>query len=146
MSLCRLVYLSEAVKPMTPAELSALVNKSRVNNDTLGISGLLLHSSGNFMQVLEGDEMHVSSLFAHISRDSRHQYVKELLRGNAERRLFGKWGMCLGDTSRVQPIDRERVDRTIVHLRRLPGRAAGAESAAIRLLQEFHFQLMKDAA
>jgi hypothetical protein len=49
-----LVYVSSATKPFSPDELSELLAQARVDNAALGITGMLLYSNGNFMQVLEG--------------------------------------------------------------------------------------------
>ncbi|MFO1249048.1 MAG: BLUF domain-containing protein [Alphaproteobacteria bacterium] len=39
--------------------------RSRANNALLGITGLLLHIDGGFLQMLEGEERSVRELYAH---------------------------------------------------------------------------------
>jgi hypothetical protein len=50
-----IVYVSSALKPFSKTDLLTLLEKSRENNTSLGISGMLLYKDGNFMQVLEGE-------------------------------------------------------------------------------------------
>lgn len=92
-TLHQLVYLSAAAKPMTADELGALLLKARVNNKRLGISGILVHHEGSFLQALEGDAAAVARLFATIEADPRHHRVYTLLRGNVSGRSFADWSM-----------------------------------------------------
>lgn len=59
----------------------------------MGVSGLLLHHEGSFLQVLEGEEEAVLSLFAIIGRDPRHARVLTIRRGAIAERSFGEWRM-----------------------------------------------------
>lgn len=52
--LISLVYLSEAVGHFSHLDLAELLAKSRANNSTLGITGMLLFKEGKFLQALEG--------------------------------------------------------------------------------------------
>jgi Sensors of blue-light using FAD len=56
------VYLSEASVPFSEKDLRELLTKSRENNSELGLTGMLLFKSGNFLQVLEGKKEKVGSL------------------------------------------------------------------------------------
>jgi hypothetical protein len=146
MNLCRLVYLSEATNQPTPAELDALVQNCHVKNESLGISGLLLYSSGNFMQVLEGDELRIDTLYKKIEGDPRHTNVRRLLFKAVDRRLFPDWGMNLGHTERMVAIDQAGVDKVLLRLRLVKDNIERVETQALTLLQEFRRQLMKEAA
>lgn len=92
-----LVYVSSAVNPLTQAELAGLLAKSRANNESLGISGMLLYKDGNFMQVLEGEEKQVLALSAKISRDPRHHGLMVLLKEHQPERTFSEWSMAFRD-------------------------------------------------
>jgi hypothetical protein len=146
MSLCRLVYLSEAVGKPTAVELENLVQKCHVKNSALGVSGLLLYSGGNFMQVLEGDDLCIASIYAKIEKDVRHKNLRRLLFKSADRRLFPDWGMNLALTDRAIAIDRTAVDKTLLGLRLLKDNSESFETQALTLLQEFRRQLMTQAA
>lgn len=92
-----LVYVSSAVTPFSQSELATLLEKSRANNASLGITGMLLYKDGNFMQVLEGEEEQVMALNAKIIRDSRHRGVMILLKEHQPHRTFADWSMAFRD-------------------------------------------------
>jgi hypothetical protein len=144
MGLSRIVYLSEAVKLLSHGKLRALVDGCSERNHAHGVSGLLLHSGGNFMQVLEGEEMVIATLYAKIAKDPRHKNVRTLLHRETDRRLFGDWGMQLANPGQVQSMDTAALDRALIRLRLAPD-AQAVESDAINLLQEFRRQLMQAA-
>ena len=88
-----LVYVSSATRLFTPEELRELLKVSRSNNTALGISGMLLYKAGNFIQVLEGDEAVVQSVYGKIARDPRHRGCLVLIRQHQARRNFEQWSM-----------------------------------------------------
>jgi hypothetical protein len=93
------IYASAAVRLFSTSELTALLEKSRRNNTSLGLSGMLLYKDGNFMQVLEGEESAVRQLMTKIKGDPRHKGVIELLQGESEERQFPDWSMGFRDLS-----------------------------------------------
>jgi hypothetical protein len=92
-----LVYVSSAVTPFTRSELSDLLGKSRVNNAALDVSGILLYKDGNFMQVLEGEQTVVQTLYEKVSKDPRHRGLLTLLHGPLAERQFQDWSMGFRD-------------------------------------------------
>lgn len=52
----RIVYVSSAVKPFDKAELLDLMRKACGKNQLLGLTGMLLHKDGSFIQLLEGEQ------------------------------------------------------------------------------------------
>ena len=92
------VYTSSAIQPFSPAELTELLVKSRDNNVTRNLTGLLLYKEGTFMQVLEGEYESVEERLAVIGRDPRHHRLIRLIQGDAERR-FPDWSMGFRDLS-----------------------------------------------
>ena len=91
-----LVYVSSAVAEFTKADLVALLQQSRENNERLGITGLLLYKDGNFIQLLEGPEDAVRDLIRTVSADPRHRGIIRLLEEQAERR-FPDWSLGFKD-------------------------------------------------
>ena len=67
----RLMYRSRDLIPADrrKVELGHLFTEARSNNKKLGITGALLLSEDRFVQVLEGEEDAVRTLFTHIERD-----------------------------------------------------------------------------
>jgi hypothetical protein len=93
MSLIRLAYISSAVRPLSEAELAELLARARSFNAAHGLTGMLLHAEGNFLQVLEGDEREVDELYERIARDPRHTHLLRLERVPVDRREFADWDM-----------------------------------------------------
>jgi hypothetical protein len=94
-----IAYVSSATKPLTHAELTAMLKKGRANNARSGVTGMLLYKDGNFMQVLEGDEVAVRATFERISRDPRHHNLIVLLQGEKPKREFPEFLMGFYDLS-----------------------------------------------
>ncbi len=92
-----LTYASTATRDLSKSDLNELLAQCRKNNAELGITGMLLYKDGNFMQVLEGEESAVRSLYAKIGRDPRHKGEILLQQGNLEERQFPGWSMGYRD-------------------------------------------------
>ena len=89
----QLTYLSKAVIPFTENQLTELLRRSRENNESLNISGMLVHRHGMFLQVLEGPEQSVTNLFERISADPRHERVDILVSMRVLKPAFADWSM-----------------------------------------------------
>jgi hypothetical protein len=92
-TLHHLVYQSTATKPFSEAELKALLEQSRAWNTDHQLTGMLLYSDGDIIQVLEGSEPEVKGIFASISADFRHFNVMKLADGPIQQRSFSDWSM-----------------------------------------------------
>ncbi|MBC8083095.1 MAG: BLUF domain-containing protein [Hymenobacter sp.] len=101
-----IVYLSSVVGVMVERELKELLLKSRANNTRRRITGMLLCSGGNMMQVLEGDQEEVTALYRIIEGDLRHTRIVKLSDGQIPRRTFPDWSMGFTTAS---PEDFERL-------------------------------------
>lgn len=98
--LFHLVYLSSATIPFSKSELHEILQKSRVNNEALSVTGLLLYGEGNIIQVLEGTKSDVQALYEKIKKDSRHGGFIKLLEEEIPFRQFGDWSMAFRDLGR----------------------------------------------
>lgn len=92
-TLMSIVYGSTATVPFSEADLALLMTVSRTNNEPLGLTGLLLHRDGQFMQALEGPERAVRTTLARIAADPRHTGVWTLAEEPITARRFGSWAM-----------------------------------------------------
>ena len=92
-----LTYVSTANQDLSKADLNELLAQCRRNNARLGITGMLLYKDGNFMQVLEGEESAVRSIYAKIGGDPRHKGEIVLQQGTQEERQFPGWSMGYRD-------------------------------------------------
>lgn len=99
--LYHLIYVSKAVSPLSGEALNYLLQQARRNNEADGITGMLLYVerhmmsqiTARFMQVIEGDEADITSLFDKIKIDSRHHQITVLQQGNIGVRSFNDWVM-----------------------------------------------------
>jgi DNA-binding FadR family transcriptional regulator len=89
----QLIYASYAAQSMTSADLQQLQAQSQANNQRKGITGLLLYKAGAFIQVLEGSEKDVISLYDSICLDTRHTHIRKLVQRRITEREFSKWAM-----------------------------------------------------
>ena len=74
-----LVYTSVANKKFSDSHLQALLKKCRHNNEKVSISGILLYLDPFFIQILEGDEAIVKSLFDTIKKGCKTSENKDYL-------------------------------------------------------------------
>lgn len=88
-----LVYHSYATVPFGDLQLTKLLTQSRAFNAAHGLTGVLLYSRGNIVQLLEGSEANVRAVFARIAQDPRHTSIIKLADGPATHRLFTQWSM-----------------------------------------------------
>ncbi len=88
-----IVYLSTAVELMTDKQLTELLRVARKNNAFKNVSGILLYSEGIFLQILEGAEDEVDSIFNLIAKDPRHKNLVTLADEPITHREFANWSM-----------------------------------------------------
>ena len=92
-SLFQLLYLSSAKPELTEEALLQILSESQQRNAAIDITGLLLHSDGNIIQVIEGEKDVVERLFAKIEKDTRHHQVIVLSRKLVTQRDFPEYKM-----------------------------------------------------
>lgn len=65
------------------------------NNYELGLSGILIHDGGQFVQLLEGPGTALERLMGTIRTDDRHTDLADLIAGeDCPERLFPSWSMA----------------------------------------------------
>lgn len=87
------VYFSTSVGSLAENDLSVILKQSRFNNAKSGITGILLYINGSIIQVLEGDDKAVETLYHRIEKDPRHTNVVRVLNKPIDQRLFADWSM-----------------------------------------------------
>ena len=97
-----LVYVSMSAGDISKEDLLDILEKSRHKNAEAGITGMLLHKDGNFMQVLEGEETAVRALYQRIIHDPRHRGILTLVEGERDERHFADWSMGFQDLSKPE--------------------------------------------
>lgn len=98
----QLVYVSSAVTAFSDEALLSLLEKSRHNNVQRQITGFLLYSEGNIIQLLEGSKQQVEMLFRIIKADARHDGIIVLYQGYSDTREFADWRMGFKQLDRLE--------------------------------------------
>lgn len=93
MFLSRLIYASRATDALSAADVEQILAASRRNNGRAGVTGILIFSSREFLQCLEGSREAINQTYARILGDPRHAEVQVLDYREVDRRLFPDWGM-----------------------------------------------------
>lgn len=89
----KLIYASQAIKPVDTGSLQAILEKARTRNEQDGVTGFLLYADESFLQILEGEEAVLDDTFARIEKDPRHSGLRLLQRSPISKRRFGAWSM-----------------------------------------------------
>ena len=89
-----LVYVSSAVRLLSPAEIKHLLTRARERNQEYGITGVLLYIGGNFMQYIEGPADNLDVIYRIIREDEQHSGIILVTREAIEERQFGDWSMA----------------------------------------------------
>ncbi len=91
--LLSVLYTSHAAEDFDDDSLDALLAQSRASNREKGLTGMLLHRRGRFVQVLEGPEPQVRDLLERIAVDPRHSRMRVLIDERVDQRHFADWTM-----------------------------------------------------
>ena len=92
-TLLQIIYASASAQKMSSEELAEILRIARENNAAQDISGMLVYHGGSFLQVLEGPEGAVNSLFVKIEKDPRHGEINILFRDTVPEKEFEEWSM-----------------------------------------------------
>lgn len=132
----RILYISAASAGVSDTDIADILAASRRNNANAGVTGMLLHIDGGFLQILEGPDAAVEETYARIAADGRHNHVVMLWSEAAPERAFDDWSMGFDRLVPGDPrwngafaIDARRPDAAL---------AAGAGPEIIALMQNFY--------
>ena len=131
----RLLYCSQAKSDFSEEVLKEILLISRKNNSAAGITGVLVHGGGMFMQVLEGPEQNVLRTYMKILDDKRHTDSRIIQISPIKERMFDNWTMGVIE---AEPLTFEHVAKLRAH--RLETLNADAFTKVIR---EFNALLIK---
>lgn len=106
----QLVYISYANDYFMQDEdsnIDDIINTAIEFNKSRGVTGILLHRKGIFLQLLEGDKENVLQLYGLIASDFRHGNIKTILKQYTNERIFKEWSMALKkvDQQELKVID-----------------------------------------
>lgn len=92
-----IIYKSEAVDGFDVPKIYKMLSTARDYNSENRITGCLVYHKQQFMQLLEGPDEEVMSLFERIKADKRHTNLQFLGRHQLDDRLFDQWSMAFHD-------------------------------------------------
>ena len=86
-------YISTPTRPMTTDDLMDILNNARLNNVCMGVSGMLLYTGTEFIQILEGEEKIIDELLDIIKKDPRHRNFRIIEKKKITTREYAEWTM-----------------------------------------------------
>jgi uncharacterized membrane protein (DUF373 family) len=86
-------YISTPTRPMTTDDLMDILNNARLNNVCMGVSGMLLYTGTEFIQILEGEEKIIDELLDMIKKDPRHRNFRIIEKKKITTREYAEWTM-----------------------------------------------------
>lgn len=93
MFLSRILYASTATDQFKPEDIQNILDKAKVKNVKLDITGMLCFSSNYFMQCIEASRDNVNALYYNILSDKRHTNIILLDYREISEREFADWSM-----------------------------------------------------
>jgi class 3 adenylate cyclase len=134
----RVMYVSTMHAHFTDEEITELGRLSSLNNNRLGLTGVLISVHDYFFQILEGPEAVLDQLLDKIRMDPRHRDLTILsVEYGLPERLFTDWGMrtvCLNEESGVLLQSIRMMLRTIAQSHHIIGRYT--QPSVLKLLTE----------
>lgn len=88
-----IVYASSAVRALDEPALRELLDVSRSRNAEVGVTGMLIHAHGGFLQQIEGERDALAPVWESIRADSRHTDIRLFSHRTVEARRFEGWWM-----------------------------------------------------
>ena len=130
----RLAYVSRPRPGLSLVEIPRIVAASRIRNSPAGISGVLLFTGQDFVELLEGPPTSVSRLWSRIGEDDRHHDLVTLFDERALSPWFADWRVGFpSDSTTISQVAawRERATATWDAASRAEVRAMLAAADAI---------------
>ena len=129
-----LIYTSRENEEFAAPDLKRLLISARFRNNEVSVTGILIYHAGMFLQVLEGGEAAVRTIFSRIEKDVRHGDVgiSYCSVSAGKRRIFGDSSMAFAVTASAAQVLKGFID-----LKSSPRLPALDETQAIDILKRF---------
>ncbi|MCA9037068.1 MAG: BLUF domain-containing protein [Planctomycetaceae bacterium] len=104
-----LVYTSEYTgnQNSLTKDLNDILEVAKRNNAANGITGVMFHQNGRFLQFLEGEESQLRKLTAKLKADNRHRAMEYLFDESLDYRGFPDWSMDCFQLRRDEELNLE---------------------------------------
>lgn len=127
--LVQLIYASVA-NNMSAAAINAIVSQGRKHNLERGITGVLCHGYGIFLQAIEGERAVVNQTYAEVLQDERHCDAQLLYFSEVSERNFSNW--ALGQV-KLEKMNTPYVLKYVERLPLTPSQISGTSARAMVL-------------
>lgn len=97
----QLIYCSEVSAEISNKQLVQILQKARNNNSKDNITGVLFFNHKYFLQLLEGDQLPINTLYRKVINDNRHTNVTLLNYEKIIQRSFENWAMGFANQKNV---------------------------------------------
>ena len=91
--LMQLIYASQETRPMSEEDLVRILQGARDKNQQYHVTGMLVYKNGIFLQILEGQDDALETIWEIIQADSRHDNIVEIRNRPIKERDFSDWAM-----------------------------------------------------
>ncbi|CAM4293974.1 BLUF domain-containing protein [Gillisia limnaea] len=81
-------YVSTAIRELHQDEVVNILEETQIRNNKHGVNGLLIYTSGNFFEVIEGEKIRITDLFKVIKEDPRHKNIILIFEKEVDKPLF----------------------------------------------------------
>ena len=89
-----LIYISNTPNTLDQSTIFEILNSSHAKNKLNDLTGHLYYDGNSFLQIIEGEESAVRSLYEKIKIDPRHTNVETLYENEINERAFEGWEMA----------------------------------------------------
>lgn len=91
--LLRMTYISRYNSDNANIEVARILEQSRRNNESNGITGVLVMNENYFLQVIEGSRAVINTLLQKLIKDERHTSLRIVECHEVQQRHWSKWSM-----------------------------------------------------
>jgi Sensors of blue-light using FAD len=140
-NLMAVVYSSTTVPSLSVRDIDGMLMDARAFNDSVGVTGVLLHHRTTFFQYFEGSPEAVDRVYARIKRSSMHEQLVEHLYQATSARQFVNWQMGFAEPplTLLDQLCNEQWAMTLPMLRR-----RSSPSPGLKLLLDFWASASRD--
>lgn len=137
MMVYQLFYVSNNIS--AAAQIEDILMKSREYNSKQKVSGVLLYRGGLFLQLLEGSQEAVETLYRKIEKDPRHGNVIQLFSVVNNERLFEDWSMAFNE---ISDIDLKMINEVLSWNKLLKAEKDIDNKLILQMLDRFKHKLL----
>lgn len=101
-------YISKSKENLGEEGIKEILDQAIEANNKCEVSGILLHSLGNFFQVLEGEKNYITTLFNKIVNDPRHFDVFEVYNKPSAKPVFMNYNSSFRVLTSNEELDQIR--------------------------------------